>query len=486
MPNRSPHGRVAAASALVIVLCGCSSPRESLAPASSVTEWDVPATLTDEAQHALGAADRPMPAVHPQTPYDLPALIDLAQRLNPETRVAWEQARVAAYAVDAASAEYFPQIGAGLVMGRGRSDITYDLPGLGSTTVDNTATATVPTVYAEWLLYDSGGRDAAVRLARRLALAENIGFNLAHQETLLDVTRDYHELRSARAQAEAAAEVLANSRRILAAARARRDQGLGDVVEVAQAEQALAQAQLDDLRARGEARTARAALLASVGVAPDDDLEIATGPMPLPVAMTERLDDLVRDALVHRPDILQAVLNLQAQRAAQAGAEAEFRPKVGVVASLARNEGGLAINGNRFDLPATDSLALLTVEVPLFNGGLRDSRRSAAAAEVAGAEAALAAVRNEAEAAIITAYEGMRTALETVRSAESLVAASRTTAEATLSAYREGIGALRDVLAAQNGLLDAEQLAAQARADAHVSVALFAFETGTLHETRKE
>jgi outer membrane protein TolC len=486
MPNRPFAGRVIAAGAIALIVTGCAPPTESLAPTTPHSEWEVPAELTAQTRQALRDTRRPAVSRRPEGPQDLAALIDLAQRLNPETRLAWEQARAAAYAVDAASAEYFPQIGAGLVFGRGRSDITYDLPGLGSTTVDNTATATVPTVYAQWLLYDSGGRDAAVRLARKLALSQNIGFNRVHQQTVLDVARAYHELRAARVQARAASEALGNTQRILSAARARRDQGVGNAVEVAQAEQAFAQAQLDAVQTRGTARSARATLLATVGVVPDDTLTIATEPMPLPTAMTERLDVILRDALAHRPDVLQAVLNLQAQRAARAGARAAFRPQIGLVASLARNEGGLAINGNRFDLPATDSLALLTLEVPIFNGGLRASRRDAAAAEVASARAELAAVRDAAEAEVITAYQALHTAIEAARSAESLVSAARTTAEATRSAYRQGMGELPDVLAAQNGLLDAEQLAAQARADAQTAVAVLAFETGTLQSTARE
>src|SRR5712675_1594719 len=44
----------------------------------------------------------------PQKNYDLAELIDLAERANPETKVAWEQARQSAAAVGLAQSEYFP------------------------------------------------------------------------------------------------------------------------------------------------------------------------------------------------------------------------------------------------------------------------------------------------------------------------------------------------------------------------------------------
>jgi outer membrane protein TolC len=43
-----------------------------------------------------------------QKRYDLVELIDLAQRLNPETRVAWEAARQAAIGVGLVESAYFP------------------------------------------------------------------------------------------------------------------------------------------------------------------------------------------------------------------------------------------------------------------------------------------------------------------------------------------------------------------------------------------
>ena len=46
--------------------------------------------------------------IDPQKRYELVELIDLAQRLNPETRVAWEAARQAAIGVGLVESEYFP------------------------------------------------------------------------------------------------------------------------------------------------------------------------------------------------------------------------------------------------------------------------------------------------------------------------------------------------------------------------------------------
>src|SRR6058998_3937394 len=46
----------------------------------------------------------------PEQRYTLAELIDLAQRTNPETRVAWERARQAAIAIGLAEGTYYPAL----------------------------------------------------------------------------------------------------------------------------------------------------------------------------------------------------------------------------------------------------------------------------------------------------------------------------------------------------------------------------------------
>jgi len=53
----------------------------------------------------LNSAERS--PIDSQNRYELVELIDLAQRLNPETRVAWEAARQAAIGVGLVESEYF-------------------------------------------------------------------------------------------------------------------------------------------------------------------------------------------------------------------------------------------------------------------------------------------------------------------------------------------------------------------------------------------
>src|SRR4029450_1652685 len=78
---------------------------------SPVRPWkapDLPAysAALSKSEHGL---DPPVP-IDPEKVYALPELIDLAQRNNPETRVAWERARQAAAAVGLSQSFYFPYL----------------------------------------------------------------------------------------------------------------------------------------------------------------------------------------------------------------------------------------------------------------------------------------------------------------------------------------------------------------------------------------
>src|SRR5262245_20942367 len=61
---------------------------------------------------AIGEDGPDPPEIDPEESYGLAELIDLAQRTNPEARVAWERAREAALAVGIAEDVYAPMLSA--------------------------------------------------------------------------------------------------------------------------------------------------------------------------------------------------------------------------------------------------------------------------------------------------------------------------------------------------------------------------------------
>src|SRR5712671_5883882 len=62
----------------------------------------------------------------PAKAYSLAELIDLAQRHNPDTRVAWEQARAQAAALGVARSELYPTLTAAALAQANRSDVLVE------------------------------------------------------------------------------------------------------------------------------------------------------------------------------------------------------------------------------------------------------------------------------------------------------------------------------------------------------------------------
>src|SRR5256885_13870143 len=109
---------IIAAESLVIVGIGLARDDP---PPSPVRPWAPPALPRYEGglrQYQPAEAERRyLPAIDPRRIYNLAQLIDIAQRSNPETRVAWERARMAAAAVGLTESAYYPYVVAAAARG---------------------------------------------------------------------------------------------------------------------------------------------------------------------------------------------------------------------------------------------------------------------------------------------------------------------------------------------------------------------------------
>ncbi|MGB3026037.1 TolC family protein [Paradevosia shaoguanensis] len=495
-------GRVLAATAMAsLFLAGCTSSAMKFAPASAQTPFQTPG---HQAQTAAGAPDyglaqdasMPITIAAPQLDarhnYTLPELIDIAQLSNPVTRASWERARQAALAIGVTEAAYLPSLSANVLAGVQQTSTTA--PGINGAliqvppgTLTTTGGQVVPAVTVQWLLFDFGGRDAANAAAKDLSYAANVTFNGTHQKLIFDVSSAYFSLSSARVQLQIARETLANGQTVLSAAEARLKTGVATTIEVAQAKQAVAQAQFGLTQSQGHERSAYLALLQAMGVSPTIKIRVqdASG-RRLPRAVPQDLNRLIEASLQRRPDVQAAFAKYRADQKGIAAARAEFLPKVALTGSVNRLIGSFEVDDSRFGevahLSANQPNAnlLVGITMPIFDGGLRDARLQAAMAQAAASEQDLAALQNSAAQQIVVAYDLLRTSLSGYAAATELTNAAQTTYDAALDYYKNGLGTLADVSVAQTGLLQARLSKATAHSDSLVAAATIAFATGTL------
>jgi outer membrane protein TolC len=437
---------------------------------------------------ATAAQDSRLP--DPARAYTLPELIDLAQKQNPTTRMAWNAAKQASLAVGIAESTYLPRLSAIVAGGGASSNGGGDL-GPVDVQNDRTAAGVVAAASLQWLLFDFGGRAGATEAARQDAIAADIAFNEAHQRLIHLVTVAYQEAMAARERQAISDGLVANAREIEAAARHRLARGIGTASEVAQAATLVAEAEFYKTRAEGAVARADAALLMAMGMSPAARIRLAEpANRDLPATPPPLADTILSQALERRLDMQRVDATQKAAIARQSAARAQSFPKVFVAGTGAWNSGSLAISG----LPGFGDQAPVVnvqnerfggslfagVSIPLFDGGVRRTLREQTAAGRDLADARLEQTRNEAVREIIDAHHLLKTSLSAHANAVALERAAQVGRDAALMAFRNSMGSMVEVQLAENGLARAKTAVSDARHAALAAAATLALATGYL------
>jgi outer membrane protein len=413
-------------------------------------------------------------------PYDLPALIDLAQRTNPETRAAWETARAAAGAIGLVESSYLPQLSLEALGGFERTPlpIPKNLVPRGYFVSD--ASEFIPSLALKWLLFDFGRRTASLEAARADSFVANAGFTAVHQKIVLEISQAYFELGAARGRSRAADKALATAQTVEAATRAKREHGLATIVALTQAQRQTAQARYSVAAADGAERTVMANLIAALGIPATTPLQVIdASDTPPPASPEESVATAVNAALSHRPDIIAALGKVDASEASLKLAQRAYRPTIELGAHAYQNMASTRSDGGSTSRVNHDGGNILfSFSVPLFDGGERASRISIARAKVRESEAELAQARDSVAQQVVRAYDELLTNLAEYDAAETLLQAANTSYEAALHSFQQGVATYTELATEENAVADAERQVEDARAGAHIAAAGLAFAVG--------
>jgi outer membrane protein len=453
--------------------------RRQVAPAPS-TPWRSPDLrgYTSELKSA-----EPSP-IDPGKRYDLVELIDVAQRINPETRVAWERSRQAAIAMGLVESEYFPTLSLAAVGGYKSvgSPAPKDVAPSGFFRVD--LEQVVPVLNLRWLLLDFGRRGNSWDAAKERLLAANLGFNRRHQEIVFRVQRTFYALTGLRGKIAVAQSSVDSARAVRESAEDRLKNGLATLPEVTLAQQQEVQAtfDLEDVLARE--RDAQVALAESIGVPPTTIIQVTDfAALPPPAALEASVDRVIDRALEQRPDLIARVAALRAKEAEVRRARAGYWPVLALVGDVGTILGQARITGGNkptgwFSAAEPSYGVGLALEWPLFEGGATRRRVELAEAERRAAEAEVTAARDRAISEVWTAYTDVRLAVRRLDVADALVTTSQNSYEATLESYRLGLGTLIELLAARRELSRARFVGLETKLQLLESSAALAFSTG--------
>src|SRR6266478_2633346 len=387
-------------------------------------------------------------SINPRKIYNLAELIDIAERNNPDTRVAWERARQAAAAVGLSESAYYPFLVASAAAGYDRAFIPFPtlavnqkklLTNLSLAAVSITGGGSLVTqaqVYraelnAKWLLLDFGERSAVVAAAKEQLMMANVGFNATHQKIVFQVTDRFYQLGTARQKVLVSQSALEAAQTVEQAVQARIDNGLATKPELLQAQQQTAQTAFDVEATTGLESDARVALVESIGLLPTVPLNVADlGQRSTSEQTNGSVDELIARALSQRPDLVAKLANMRAKQNEIRRVRAEYYPKVAIDAHVSENE----------------------------LDGARDS-----------------AVRE-----VWKAYTDFKTALRKQDSAAKLVTASQNAFDAVLESYKNGLSTYPEIVSAQRNLASARSVSHDTQSAIYTTASALALSTGDL------
>jgi outer membrane protein len=304
------------------VLTGISAPDSPREP------WQPP----DLSEFATELKAKPEAEADAQTKYGLDELIDLAERLNPETQAAWNDAKQAAAAMGLARSEYFPLLAVDATAAYGREAIPVPLTATKAGFLDATAQQAQPALTLEWLLLDFGQRKATLDAAKNLLLAANLGFNARHQQVAFAVQTAFYELSKARGFIDVAKSSLDAATKVQQAAEARYKGGLATLPDVSQARQQAVQATFDLQNAEVTERDAEVTLAEAIGIMPTTPLRVVDfSELSLPTNLEETVDQVIDRSLEQRPDLMAQLAVVRQKEAQVRQADSAYFPKLALV-----------------------------------------------------------------------------------------------------------------------------------------------------------
>jgi outer membrane protein len=454
---------------------------KDIVPPSPEKSWSPPGLDQYENDLAHGAFSNEQGvaqiSIDPAKIYELPELIDIAERSNPETRIAWEQARQAVGAVGLNQSAYYPYLAASAAAGFQHGSAAFLTEVISGNAAQEDALLNL-----QWLLFDFGGRNASVTAAKEKLMAANMNFNATHQLIVFAVTKNFYVFNTVRQKVAVMESSLRAAKTVQDAAQARLDNGLGTKPDELQAEQQMAQADYQLESARGDLSDAQVALVESLGILPTTELQIADVPKKTLTADYENsLDDLIQRALSQRPDLVAKLANVRASEAEVKKARADFFPKISLEASGGWSKLDIdGYNGPYVGNSKPTYSVGIGIDLPLFDGFLRANKLRIAKSELRAAQSELTDSRDTVVREVWKAYTDFKTALHKQDSAEKLLTAAQNAFDAALESYRHGLGNYVDVANAQRNLDVARSVIVDTRSEIFTSSAALALSVGDL------
>jgi outer membrane protein len=403
----------------------------------------------------LGLIAAALAIVLPAQAQSLKDLYEAARGYDATYQSARLAADAAGYRVDQARAGKRPQVDAVAAAGASDLNLGQDVRALRMTGGLEVQQALINPVTDR--LIDQAAK--GVDLARAQLQAAEQDLIVRVSQAYFDVLAATDSLDTVRASKRAISEQLASAKRNF-------EVGTATITDTREAQARFDLSRAQELAAENDLNVKKLALENLVGRAGIDAKRMAL-PVALPPLMPANVEEWVTQADNASPALQQLRLALDVARLETARAQAEGAYTVGWSASVdvghvntrASTAGGTFSNSDN----GIDASIGVQLRMPLFTGGLIESRVKESTVLEEKARSDLDAARRNLQQATRSAYFGVESLRAQVAALEAAEASSQLALEATQLGYKVGVRVNLDVLNAQTQLYQARRDLAAAR-----------------------
>jgi outer membrane protein len=417
--------------------------------------------------------------------YSLAELVDLAERNNPRTRVAWERARQSAEELGVARSSYYPVLAGQAAFADQRFILPFPKPLAPRGYVMVETPGIVPEITLDYLIFDFGKRGARVDAATAEKLAAGANFIQANQDVAFRVASAFYQLLTQQERLAAAEATLKTAQTTADAAEDQLRNGRSTLPDVLNARAEESQAVFDLESADGDEKIARVTLTEAVGVEPSPDISVdAANSAPLPSTLAASVDALIDRALANRPDLAAQAAEIRAADDAIRIARAAYRPQILLQADGAQTSLWPTTDYGQLGSASVPTWsATLAIQWRIFDGGERKNELAKAESKKRETQDEMRDKRDQATREVWTAYIAFRTALRKEQAAVALLESANASYSASLDAYKYGVKNLIDVVTAERQLAQARLSSVSARSQLFLEAVDLEFVTGNLLRT---
>lgn len=407
---------------------------------------------------AFGALPSPLP---------LQDAVERALCNDPRTRQAWGQVKLEAARVGQGRAAYLPNI-SGSWQGV-RDDQKTDIDNLPQFNSNFHNFLRTESVSLSWVLYDFGGREAALKSATELLEAAQANQQAVLEATFAKVAKDYYAAQAAQGAFVAAQQIEQTANDSVQAATARANKGIAPITDQLQAQTDHAQAVVNLAKAQRDRQDALGVLASDMNLDPDAPIslpDVGEGVLP-DQAFDGSIADLIDEAKRTHPSVRAAEARVEAERAKLRQTRAEGLPSVSLVARYSRNNEPTSFEVGQPQLPTTGSewYVGFQVTIPIFSGFMKtyQVREEEAKAELE--NDTLDATRQQVGLDVWTSYQALQTATHNLDNSAMLLDISNRSYAAAEHRYTVGVGSILELLNAQTALAGAKRQRIEALTD---------------------